>query len=112
MSAVSARNNPRSSQVPSFTLVEILISILILALGVLGLGALFPVIIREQRLGADATSGVFASNSSRAMLTGSEWASGLVGNGGGIHPVRQSMRTTDGLTQTEWLWAILRNCER
>ncbi len=112
MSQESAPINPRSKAAPSFTLVEILISILILALGVLGLGALFPVIIREQRLGADATSGVSASNSARAMLTEAEWGSGLVGNGGAKHPVLQSAVTVDGLTPTEWLWAVLRDGSR
>jgi len=34
---------------PGFTLIEVLIAILILALGVLGLGAVFPVVIAQQR---------------------------------------------------------------
>ena len=104
-----------SPALPSFTLVEILISILILALGVLGLGALFPVIIREQRQGADATSGVFASNSARAMLTQAEWGNGLALNGAMPHPVLDPMfptPRTDGTTPTEWLWSVLRNGDR
>ena len=33
----------------AFTLIEVLIAILILALGLLGLGAVFPVVITQQR---------------------------------------------------------------
>jgi prepilin-type N-terminal cleavage/methylation domain-containing protein len=40
-----------------FSLIEVLIGILILALGLLGLGAIIPVVVREQRAGADLTLG-------------------------------------------------------
>lgn len=91
---------------PAFTLVEILISILILALGVLGLGALFPVIIREQRLGTDAAAGVSASNSARAILTQSEWGAGLGAVGGSQHPILLNYGASAG---TQFLWNVLRN---
>lgn len=91
---------------PAFTLVEILISILILALGVLGLGALFPVIIREQRLGTDAAAGVSASNSARAILTQSEWGAGLGAVGGSQHPI---LLTSGASAGTRFLWNGLRN---
>jgi type II secretory pathway pseudopilin PulG len=52
----------------AFTLIEILISVLILALGVLGLGALFPVVIKQQRNGADATYGVIAAEAAKSTL--------------------------------------------
>ncbi len=51
-----------------FSLIEVLISVLILALGLLGLGAVFPVVIREQRLGQERVQGVLALNSARAIL--------------------------------------------
>lgn len=57
----------------AFSLIEILVSILILSLGLLGLGALFPVVIREQRLGTDAINGLIVANSAKAMLTGVDW---------------------------------------
>lgn len=98
---------PRSVRaLPAFTLVEILISILILALGVLGLGALFPVIIREQRLGTDAAAGVSASNSARAMLTQSEWGAGLGSSSGTVHPI---LSTGNRAAGTQFLWDALRN---
>ena len=52
----------------AFSLIEILISVLILALGLLGLGALFPVVLREQRIGTDNINGVIATNNVKAML--------------------------------------------
>ena len=37
----------------AFSLIELLIAVLILALGLLGIGAVFPVVIREQRIGTE-----------------------------------------------------------
>ncbi len=51
-----------------FSLIEILISVLILALGLLGLGALFPVVLREQRIASENIQGVLVANNTRAML--------------------------------------------
>jgi prepilin-type N-terminal cleavage/methylation domain-containing protein len=42
---------------PGFTLIEVLIGVLVLALGLLGLGAIIPVVVREQRMAGDATAG-------------------------------------------------------
>lgn len=60
-----------------FSLVEILISIIILGLGLLGLGALFPVVIRQQRISTDQTLGVIVGESARSKL-----AAGVYGSGG------------------------------
>ncbi len=61
----------------AFTLVEILISIMILALGVLGLGVLFPVVIREQRMGVDASTGVVVAGTAKDVLSTAQWSRGL-----------------------------------
>ncbi|HYE03752.1 MAG TPA: hypothetical protein VD963_11030 [Phycisphaerales bacterium] len=53
----------------AFSLIEIMISVLILALGLLGIGAIFPVVIRQQRLGSEATMGALASGSTKAVLS-------------------------------------------
>lgn len=53
----------------AFSLIEILVSILILSLGLLGLGALFPVVIREQRMATDSVVGTIASNNLRSMIS-------------------------------------------
>lgn len=44
-------------------------SIFVLALGLLGLGALIPGIIREQRVASDRTLGIVVANDARAYLT-------------------------------------------
>lgn len=62
------RETSRNAAAAAFSLIEILISVLILALGLLGLGALFPVVLREQRIGTDNIRGVLVTNNARAML--------------------------------------------
>ncbi|MBL9031865.1 MAG: hypothetical protein JNM80_09170 [Phycisphaerae bacterium] len=52
----------------AFTLIEVLIGILVLALGLLGLGAIIPVVVREQRLATDATLGVSVAEHAEGVL--------------------------------------------
>ncbi|MFN0133094.1 MAG: prepilin-type N-terminal cleavage/methylation domain-containing protein [Phycisphaerales bacterium] len=52
----------------AFTLIEVLIGILVLALGLLGLGAVIPVVVREQRLATDATLGVAVAQHAEGVL--------------------------------------------
>lgn len=72
---VSIVNHRNQHLRTAFSLIEILVSILILSLGLLGLGALFPVVIREQRTATDNVLGTIAGNNLRAMIAG-ELASG------------------------------------
>lgn len=58
----------RHRALAAFSLIEVLISVLVLALGMLGLGAMFPVIIRQQRQATDATLGTMAANAARLEL--------------------------------------------
>ncbi len=55
-----------------FSLIEILIAIIILALGLLGLGAVFPVVVREQKQAQDRIAGTLAEDNIRAVLRGFE----------------------------------------
>lgn len=59
----------RGRALMAFTLIEVLMSIFVLALGLLGLGALIPGIIREQRVASDRTLGVVVANDARAYLS-------------------------------------------
>lgn len=52
----------------AFTLIEVLLGILILALALLGLGAVVPVVVRAQRQAADATQGAVAARAAEAYL--------------------------------------------
>lgn len=51
-----------------FTLIEILIAVLVLALGLLGLGAVFPVVVRQQRQSSDVIQGITALRSAEAFI--------------------------------------------
>lgn len=53
-----------------FSLIEILIAIIILALGLLGIGAVFPVVIREQKQSQDRIFASLAEANVRAALRG------------------------------------------
>lgn len=63
-----------------FSLIEILIAVIILGLGLLGLAALFPVVIREQRIGTDNVLGVTVGNSAKTILTKTDWSMLGAGN--------------------------------
>ena len=54
----------------AFTLVEVLMAVLILAIGLLGLGAVLPMVVRQQRDSADGTFGLIAMRS--AVTAGPE----------------------------------------
>lgn len=52
----------------AFTLVEVLMAVLILAIGLLGLGAVLPMVVRQQRDSADGTFGTIAMRSAITTL--------------------------------------------
>lgn len=64
--------------VRAFTLIEVLIAVLVLALGLLGLGAVFPVAVRAQRLSADDAVGTAAANSARAFIRSYDFHSAMM----------------------------------
>ncbi len=63
MSATIRFSAPRA-----FSLIEVLIGVLVLALGLLGLGAIIPVVIREQRAAVSSTLGSEAAKAAKRYL--------------------------------------------
>jgi prepilin-type N-terminal cleavage/methylation domain-containing protein len=53
-----------------FSLIEVLIAVVVLALGLLGVGAVFPVVIRSQRQSQDVIMGKVASRAASAYILG------------------------------------------
>lgn len=69
-------NSKQSIARSGFTLVEVLIGVLVLSLALLGLGALFPVVLREQRMARETVMGVSVQRSAAAYFE----------NSGGLNP--------------------------
>ncbi len=62
---MSSRHALRPS---AFSLIEILIAVTVLALGLLGLGMVFPVVVRQQRVAQDSIQGLSAARSAAEYL--------------------------------------------
>jgi len=54
----------------AFSLVEVLISIVVLALGLVGLAAVFPVVVQQQRSVSDSIQGASVERSAEGLLRG------------------------------------------
>lgn len=57
---------------PAFSLVEVLVAVLVLALGLLGLGAVFPMVVRQQRIATETTLGLSATEAVKQILVNND----------------------------------------
>jgi prepilin-type N-terminal cleavage/methylation domain-containing protein len=98
--------------VRGFSLVEVLMAVLILGLGLLGLGAIMPVVVKQQRTGADRVQGTIAARSAIAVLEGHgrmgpefwrQWAETLPDNALGLP---SSLRGFSNLLPEDGLWFV------
>ncbi len=72
----------RTETARAFTLVEVLFAVLILGIALLGLGAFFPTVIRQQQSASDAAFGVLSSQSGEALMRGRSYPLGTTGVSG------------------------------
>ncbi len=113
----SSSQSPSVRSARAFTLVEVMVGILILGLGILGLGAIFPAVAIQQRGAADAVEGQTAADAAESIIRGHEqlnlyvpetgasvaiyggWASALINPG--IGKVWDSGDPTQNLVQID-----------
>ena len=68
---MNSHANPMTARrVSGFSLVEVLIAIFVLALGLLGVAAVFPAVVRQQRTATDAVQGISIQRSVEELLRG------------------------------------------
>ncbi len=84
----------------AFSLVEVLIAILVLSLGLLGLGAVFPTILRQQRLATQTTLGLTAQNAAGPILGSND---NFRPGGRGWPALREYVLVATGGTDGEWI---------
>jgi len=73
-----------------FSLVEVLIAVLVLSLGLLGLGAVFPVIVRQQQIATQTTMGNSAKQGIEQVLANN---ANFQPGGRGWNALREYIRT-------------------
>jgi len=84
----------------AFSLVEVLIAILVLSLGLLGLGAVFPTILRQQRLATQTTLGLTAQNAAGPILGSND---SFKPGGPGWSALREYVILATGGSDGDWI---------
>ncbi len=104
----SARNRVRGG----FSLIEVLIGILVLALGLVGLAAVFPTVVRQQQVAADQSQGVSVARSAVAMMKKHAELNRTLSDANYLETTNSPPLTTDTLDDTIDLqrlvgWSVL-----
>jgi prepilin-type N-terminal cleavage/methylation domain-containing protein len=69
----------------AFTLIEVLMAVLVLAVGLLGLAAVLPAVLKQQWAAADSVQGLMAARSCIAYLNSSPTLASVTGGGGPLN---------------------------
>jgi len=101
----AVKPNQTTSHHIGFTLIEVLIAILILALGLLGLGAVFPAVIVQQRNAVATVEGESVASMAEAIVTSnpeiidfSDWFDTTPGS-----PAEHFGKNNTGIITYEWI---------
>ncbi len=84
-----------------FTLLEVLIGVLVLSLALLGLAAMFPVVVRTQRIARDTVVGTGVLEAAEATIRGNENFSSPLNNRGLRYYADQLVQEQDAI-ETKW----------
>ncbi len=84
-----------------FTLLEVLIGVLVLSLALLGLAAMFPVVVRTQRIARDTVVGTGVLEAAEATLRSNEFFASPVTTGG-LRAYADQLTLAPARDQTQW----------
>lgn len=70
MTRTARMNHANLNSSRAFSLIEVLIGIVVLALGLVGLAAVFPTVVRQQQAASDQANGLSAAQSASAFIRG------------------------------------------
>jgi prepilin-type N-terminal cleavage/methylation domain-containing protein len=85
-----------------FTLLEVLIGVLVLSLALLGLAAMFPVVVRTQRIARDTVVGTGVLETAEATLHGHDFFRSLTANVGGLQKYSDQLERAPNAIETKW----------